>query len=187
MARCYSVFVPNRHPPLPQIWLITDARNDTALERSLARLPRGSGLIYRHYHLPPVERRARFDELARIARRFGHSAILSGTTRQARAWNADGAYGAAKKLGPGPATWRLVTVHSLRELARAHRARADAVMLSPVFPTRSHPGGATLGPLRFHLLAARSAVPVIALGGMTRHRARHLPTQNWAAIQAFAS
>jgi len=186
MARCYSGFVPNRHPPLPQIWLISDARNDPALERALARLPRGSGLIYRHYHLAPTERRARFEALARVARRFGHRVILSGTPRQARAWKADGAYGAAEKLARGPATLRLVTVHSLHELARATRARADAVLLSPVYPTRSHPGAATLGQVRFHLLAARSAVPVIALGGMTRHRARHLPTRTWAAIHGLA-
>ncbi|MBO9725608.1 MAG: thiamine phosphate synthase [Novosphingobium sp.] len=186
MGRCYSGFVPNRHPPLPQIWLISDARNDPALERALARLPRGSGLIYRHYHLAPTEHRARFAALARVARRFGHRVILSGTPRLARAWKADGAYGAAEKLTQGPATLRLITVHSLRELARAHRARADAVLLSPVYPTRSHPGAATLGPVRFHLLAARSAVPVIALGGMTRHRARHLPSRKWAAIEGLA-
>jgi thiamine-phosphate pyrophosphorylase len=60
------------------------------------------------------------------------------------------------------------------------------VLLSPVYPTRSHPGAATLGPVRFHLLAARSAVPVIALGGMNRHRARHLPSRKWAAIQGLA-
>ena len=178
--------MPNRYPPLPQIWLISDARNDPALERVLARLPRGSGLIYRHYHLAPAERRARFEALARVARRFGHRVILSGTPRQARAWKADGAYGAAEKLARGPATLRLVTGHSLREMARATRARADAVLLSPVYPTRSHPGAATLGPVRFHLLAARSAVPAIALGGMTRHRARHLLTRTWAAIQSLA-
>nr|WP_314465023.1 thiamine phosphate synthase [uncultured Novosphingobium sp.] len=186
MARCYSGFVPNRHPPLPDIWLITDARNDEALERTLARLPRGSGLVYRHYHLAPAARRARFAALARAARRFGHSVFLSGPAREARGWGADGAYGAPARLARGPACLRLVTVHSLRELGRAHRARADAILLSPVFATRSHPGGGTLGRVHFHLLAARSAVPVIALGGMTVHRARTLPSRKWAAIQGLA-
>jgi len=186
MARCYSVFVPNRHPPLPPIWLISDARNDNVLERTLARLPRGSGLIYRHYHLPPADRRARFEVLRRIARRFGHCMVLSGSAREARAWKADGAYGAAEKLASGPAIRRLVTVHSLRELAAAHRSRADAVLLSPVFPTRSHPGAALLGRVRFHLLAAHAGVPAIALGGMTVHRARTLPSRKWAAIQGLA-
>ena len=177
--------MPNRQPTLPDIWLISDARNDAALERALARLPRGSGLVFRHYHLPPAERRARFKDLARIARRFGHVIVLSGTPREARRWKAVGAYGASSRLAQGPATLRLITVHSLRELAEAHRARADMVLISPVFATRSHPGGKTLGPTRFRLLAARAQVPAIALGGMTPHRARHLPTRKWAAIQAF--
>ncbi|QDK34111.1 thiamine phosphate synthase [Sphingomonas sp. IC081] len=186
MARCYSVPVPNRQPPLaPDIWLVSDARNDATLETALARLPRGSGLVLRHYHLPPAERRIRFAVLKRMARRFGHVIVLSGTAREARKWGADGAYGAAGNLTHGPAILRLVTVHSLRELARAHRARADMAVVSPVFATRSHPGGKTLGPTRFRLLAARAQVPVIALGGMTAHRARTLPARKWAAIQAF--
>ena len=72
----------------------------------------------------------------------------------------------------------------LRELARA--GRAVAVLLSPVFPTRSHPGAASLGPLRFRLLAARAQVPVIALGGMNRRSARRLKWPRWAGIDAFA-
>ena len=34
---------------------------------------------------------------------------------------------------------------------------ADAVLLSPVFPTRSHPGAPVLGPVRFRLLARAGA------------------------------
>ncbi|MCJ2178628.1 thiamine phosphate synthase [Novosphingobium album (ex Hu et al. 2023)] len=186
MARCYSVPVPNRQPPLPPIWLVSDARNDAVLERALARLPRGSGLIYRHYHLPPEQRRARFRTLARAARRRGHCVVLSGSAWEAKGWGADGAYGAPSRLVYGPATLRLVTVHSLRELAKAHRARADAVLISPVFPTRSHPGAPVLGPLRFRLLAERARVPAIALGGMTAHRARAFSLRKWAAIQGLA-
>lgn len=172
-----------RRQPLPQQWLVSDARNDAALERALQRLPRGSGLIFRHYHLPPAERRARFAALARIVRARGHVAVLAGTMRQARRWGADGAYGPAALLARGGAGLRLVTVHSLAELTRA--SRADALVLSPVHPTRSHPGGKVLGPQRFHLLAALARVPVIALGGMDARRARVLGGVRWAAIDAF--
>ena len=165
---------------LPRVWLVSDARNDAILEQALRRLPRGSGLIFRHYHLPAAERRARFDTLRRIARARGHVAFLAAEVRQARAWRADGAYGSAKTLATGPRFSRLVTAHSLREL---HGGRADARVLSPVFPTRSHPGAATLGPVRFRLLARRA--PVIALGGMTARRAAKLGTA-WAAIDGLA-
>jgi thiamine-phosphate pyrophosphorylase len=175
MARCYSDAVPQKKP-LPQIWLLSDARNDAVLEQALRRLPRGSGFVFRHYHLPKAERRARFMALARIARARRIQVILSGSPAEARRWGADGSYGAH-----GDAT--LATAHSLRELRRF--TRAEAILLSPVFPTRSHPGGQVLGPLRFRLLAAHSPAPVIALGGMNPSAANRLKWPRWAGIDAF--
>jgi thiamine-phosphate pyrophosphorylase len=190
MARCYSGCVPFRHPPLagamPDVWLVSDERIDDALPRALARLPRGSGFIFRHYGLPPGERRGRFRKLARAARRRGHRLALSGTPREARRWGADAVYGPPERLARGPAIPRLVTAHSLHEVARANRARAAIVLISPVFATRSHPGAPALGPVRFRLLAARSRVPVIAMGGLNPRRARSMGVQKWAAIQSLA-
>ena len=146
-----------RLKPLPHIWLLSDARNDAALDCALRRLPRGSGLVFRHYHLPEPERRARFTALARIARRRGISVILSGSAQLARRWGADGSYGRH-----GDAT--LATAHSLRELARARRA--DAALLSPVFPRAGHRAGRTES-------ARGSPAQMAALGGDRRllHRA----------------
>lgn len=81
---------------------------------------------------------------------------------------------------------RLVTAHSLRELGKANRVRCDAVLLSPVFATNTHPGARYLGSTRFQLLASRSRVPVIALGGMNAARAGKLGNRRWAAIESLA-
>lgn len=171
--------MPPRQPlsllSLPKLWLISDARNDAVLERAIRAMPPGSGLIYRHYHLPPAERRTRFRALARIARGRGMAVVLAGDAAMARRWGADGAYGARQALA---------TAHSLRELGRAKGAAG--VLLSPVFPTRSHPGGRVLGAVRFRLIAARSPAPVIALGGMNRARARALKWPRWAAIDGLS-
>lgn len=176
---------------LAHLWLISDARNDGGLERALRNLPHGSGFIYRHYHLPLAERASRFRHLARIAQRYGHQIILADSPQLARKWRADGVYGAPERLGPRKAGLiRLATVHSLHELGAAYRAGADAALLSPIFPTRSHPGGSVLGLIHFHLLEQRAMVPVIALGGMTRHRAQVLATgrrvNRWAAIDGLS-
>ncbi|MFM5929895.1 MAG: thiamine phosphate synthase [Novosphingobium sp.] len=188
MARCYSDAMRPRQPlrsgSLPSLWLVSDARNDAGLEAALRRLPRGSGLVFRHYHLDRAPRRARFLALARVARALGHLVVLSGTARQARRWGADGAYGPPEALARGPACLRLVTVHGLREIAKSRRA--DALILSPVYATRSHPGARGLGPLRFRLMAAQAPHPVLALGGMTLRSARSLRPDGWAAIDGLS-
>lgn len=173
MARCYSGPVP-RLKPLPAIWLFSDARNAAGLAAALRALPRGSGFVFRHYHLDSVDRRAEYDRLARRARAHGHLVVLAGSRSLARRWGADMAYGPRSELVP---------VHSLRELARV--GAGQVAVLSPVFPTRSHPGAASLGPLRFRLLAARAPGPVIALGGMNAKAARRLNWPIWGGIDAF--
>ena len=116
----------------------------------------------------------------------GHLAVLADSALTAREWGADGLYGAPRALYPTRRLVTLATAHSLRELAEANRARADAVLLSPAFPTRSHPGAKALGPLRFRLLAAYAATPVIALGGLTPGTARRLRWRRWAAIDGLS-
>ncbi len=175
------------HPDLPRLWLVSDARTDRVFEAAIRRLPRGSGVIFRHYHLPPPERAARFARVQRLCRRHGHLAVLAGSARQARRAGAMAAYGAPTQLARGPALVRLVTAHSLAEIAAAGRARADAILLSPVFPTHSHPGARLLGGLRFRLLAAHSPVPIIALGGMNPRTAKRIGGFAWAAIDGLTS
>lgn len=176
-----------RAKTLPALWLISDARNDAGLERALARLPRVSGLIYRHYHLEGPERLARFRALRRAAKARGHVVVLADSALTAREWGADGIYGAPRALWPRRAgLLHLATAHGMAELGLAARLGADAALLSPVFPTRSHPGGATLGPVRFRLLARQSRLPVIALGGMSAHKARALKWCRWAAIDGLS-
>ena len=157
------------------------------LERALAALPRGSGLIYRHYHLDGPERLARFRVLRRAARARGHCVVLADSALTAREWGADGIYGAPRSLWPRRAGLiHLATAHNMAELGLAARLGADAALLSPVFPTATHPGGRTLGAVRFRLLARQAALPVIALGGMSAPRARALGWPRWAAIDGLS-
>jgi thiamine-phosphate pyrophosphorylase len=172
---------------LPALWLLSDARNDAVLETALSRLPRGSGFIYRHYHLPDPDRYHRFHALRRLARARGHCVILADSALTATDWGADGVYGAPLALWPRRAGLvQLATVHNPREIALAARKGADGVLLSPAFHTRSHPGAPALGAVRFRMLASLSKVPVIALGGMTRAGARRLQWGRWAAIDGLS-
>jgi thiamine-phosphate pyrophosphorylase len=172
-------------PKFPKIWLMTDLRLGDALLAAIQRLPAGSGVVFRHYEVDEAERRRLFGQVRRVCRRRGHILLLAGPDGQARAWQADGFHGRA----PGKARLHSAPAHNPREIAEAKRSGAQLLFLSPLFATRTHPDTRPLGLMRFNQLA-RLARPakVIALGGMTRNRARSLDAQTvcgWAAINAF--
>lgn len=173
--------------PLPRLWLLSDERNDAVLDARLAEFREPVGFVYRHYHLAPAERVARFLALAHLARTRGHLVILSDSALTAREWGADGIYGAPLALYPRRCDLvQVATAHDMREIAQANRIGADAVMVSPVFPTRSHPGARALGATRFRTLASHALMPVIALGGMTSQTAHRLGWDTWAAIDGLS-
>lgn len=81
-----------------------------------------------------------------------------------------------------------MAVHDMKGLHAARHFSADAVLMSPVFATASHPGARPLGPIRFAALATQARRPVIALGGMDGARFRRLSGSGavgFAAISAF--
>ena len=168
-----------RHPPVPRLWLMTDERMGEALWAALERLPRGSGVVFRHYRLPSAERHALFARVARIARKRGLVLVRAGTVRMRGEMGAHAASGRGLRTAPA---------HSRGEAVAAIRAGAQALFVSPVFPTRSHPGARTLGRARLGLLIRGLPVPVIALGGMDARKAaglRQIGIHGWAAIDAW--
>lgn len=57
---------------------------------------------------------------------------------------------------------------------RAAMFSVDAVLVSPVFPTKSHEASQALGLMRFAAIAAAAPIPVIALGGISAARIRRV-------------
>lgn len=175
------------HPSeLPNLWLLSDERNDARLEWALATLPKGNGFVFRHYHLKPKARRTRFDELLPLCRACGHIVVLSGDTDTADEWGADGVYGPARKLKNRAGLARFATVHDLLEISRAERHGVNAMFLSPVFPSRSHPEKGGMGKENFLRMAERATLPVIALGGMNAETAEYLGWRRWGAIDGLS-
>jgi thiamine-phosphate pyrophosphorylase len=174
--------MPARHP-LPRNWLLTDPRQGEALWPALARMPRGSGVIFRHCGV--AGRKALFLRVQAIARRRRLVLLLAGSPALAAAWRADGSYGGDRVQPRRRAPIRAMSVHNRRELVAAERGGATLILLSPVFATRSHPGGRVLGRTRFTALSREAKLPVIALGGMDQRRARGLGAYGWAGIDAW--
>lgn len=77
--------------------------------------------------------------------------------------------------------------HSIADLVRAASLGAHLALLSPAFPTRSHPNTEHLGPARFKALAAASPIPVFALGGVDEKKADALSGKNVAGLAAIGA
>ncbi|PJG48093.1 thiamine phosphate synthase [Sphingobium sp. LB126] len=175
---------------LPTIWLMTDERvGEEALLAAARRLPKGrAGIVLRHYGTDGVGRRALFDRLASIARRRRLTLMLGGTAAEAAALRADGWHGRDRRRSPRPLL-RSMPVHDRRELQAALQGGADFIFVSPLFPTRSHPGKKWLGQAGFAALARLSPVPVMALGGVRathRQMLKGIGAFGWAAIDGLS-
>ena len=169
--------MPARHPVR---WLMTDERQGALLWPALERLPRGAGVIFRHYRTPPDARRAMFARVRRVERRRGLVLVLAGDA------HFRGAGGVHARRGRGLMTF---PAHDRREAVQAVRAGADVVLVSPLFATRSHPGAAVLGLWRAAAIARGLPVTVIALGGMDERRWRRVAAlgfDGYAAIDAWS-
>ena len=168
---------------LPKIWLMTDERLGDALLPSIAALPKGSGIVFRHYSLEPRARAALFRKVSAVAQRHRHVLVVGGLPIAAPVWRVAGRHGRVRGAITAP-------VHSRREALAAKRMGADLLFVSPVFATRSHPGATALGRVRFGLLIRDLGMRVIALGGMNKARARGFKAMKiygWAAISALAA
>ena len=161
---------------------MTDERQGDGLWTAIERLPRGSGVIFRHYSLPPAERRALFAAVRRVARRRRLTVVRAGPTPfQGEA----GVHGRSAKRSKGLRTW---PAHDMAEVLAGRRAGADVILISPIFATRSHPDGRPLGVLHAARLAQAAGGRAVALGGMNATRFRRLRSAGfigWGAVDGW--
>lgn len=175
----------------PVLWLFTDtARLPDPLPAARA-LPAGmAGIVLRHDQHPA--RAAIGRALATICRQRRLALVVAGDIRLAAVLGA----GLHLRGGrwPGPYRPRLrrgamvtSSAHGAAELLCAERSGAGLAILSPAFPTASHPGAPGLGAARWTALARRSRLPVAALGGVGGNTIRRLGhCAGAAAITALA-
>jgi thiamine-phosphate pyrophosphorylase len=176
---------------LPSLVLMSDSRRLADPIRAVERLPADAMVLFRHYQDP--NREAKAAALLEVCRQRGLALLIAADWRLAARLGADGVHLPEALAGTAPAIRRgrrwLVTAaaHSERALRQAARAGVDAVLLSPVFPTASHPGARTLGAVRFAGLVRRAAVPVYALGGIDASTAPRLGHSGAVGIAAIGA
>ena len=119
------------------------------------------------------------DELRELALRVialaharGAKVLLNGDVELAQEVGADGVQLTSTQLTElterTTLDWCAASCHNAAELRRAEELGCDFALLSPVLPTKSHPGAPHLGWENFAAIAAGSSIPVYALGGLTQ-------------------
>jgi 8-oxo-dGTP diphosphatase len=160
---------------LPSLYAISNAAElgvDEFLRRLEAALTNGLRLVQlREKNLARDESRELARRVVAMAHAHGAKVLLNGDVELAQEVGADGVQltGAQlAQLSERPAVdWCAASCHNTEELHRAEALGCDFVLLSPVLPTKSHPGAPHLGWESFAAIAAGSSIPVYALGGLT--------------------
>jgi len=175
---------------LPPLVLMTDDERLPEPRAAASRLPPGSLIVLRARERD--RRRRLAASLARIAAQRGLYLLIADDPNLA--CSAHGAHFPEARAGE-IAYWRArrphllftASAHSLRAAVRAASFGADAVLLSPVFATKSHPGRAALGPMRLRAIAALLPASVYALGGIDETNVLRLSGAGLAGIAAIGA
>ena len=160
---------------LPSLYAISNAAElgiEPFLTRLEARLEEGLKLVQlREKNLARDELRELALRVVEMARAHGARVLLNGDVALAQEVGADGVQLTATQLAglrERPVVdWCAASCHNAEELRRAEMLGCDFALLSPVLPTRSHPGAPHLGWENFAAIAVGSSIPVYALGGLT--------------------
>ena len=160
-----------RGKPLPNLLFFTDPERTPEPERVAERLPAGAAVVFRAFGAPDAA--ARGQRLREITRRRGLSLLVGADAALARAVEADGLHlperlaSTLPHLREAHPDW-LVTVaaHGLEAAQAGAVAGADALVVSPVFPSRSPSAGAPLGVEGLKMIVEAVETPVYALGGV---------------------
>ena len=170
--------VSRRAESLPPMLFFTDPDRTPRPWETAARLPPGSGVVFRAFGA--ADARDTAQRLREATARRGVRLLIGLDADLAEAVAADGVHLPERALGQAPALaaarpdWRITgAAHSAKALADA--TGLDAVVLSPVFAA----GGASaarppLGVEAFSELARAAVLPVYALGGIDGSNARAL-------------
>ncbi|WP_454761948.1 thiamine phosphate synthase [Caulobacter segnis] len=160
-----------RGKTLPALLFFTDPARVSNPEAVAERLPTGAGIVFRAFGAEDAVDQGR--RLRAIADARGLILLAGAHASLAEGIGADGLHlpeasvAAIPRLRAEHARWLITAAaHDVLAVQAAERAGADAVVVSPVFPSNSPSAGEPLGIEGLKALVAATTLPVYALGGV---------------------
>ena len=180
---------PVRGKPLPNLLFFTDPARTPDPSAVAERLPAGAAVVFRAFGAPDAE--ARGLELREITRRRGLGLLVGADPRLAAAIQADGLHLPERMAADLPAIradhgdWLItLAAHDIEAARRGAAAGADALVASPVFPSRSPSAGEPLGVDGLKSIVQAVETPVYALGGVRAGTVQNLLNSGIVGIAA---
>ncbi|WP_082554612.1 MULTISPECIES: thiamine phosphate synthase [unclassified Caulobacter] len=162
---------PVRGKPLPNLLFFTDPERTPDPERAAERLPIGAAVVFRAFGAPDAAARGR--RLRQITRRRGLTLLVGADAALALEIEADGLHLPERLAAQAPdlrvahPDWLItLAAHDLAAALAGAATGADALVVSPVFPSRSPSAGAPLGVDGLKQIVEAVEAPVYALGGV---------------------
>ena len=184
------------HKHMPPLLYLTDEKRAPNPLPVISKLKPGTGVILRHYNS-----KSRLElgfEIREICKKNQLTFIVARDFSLGGKLGADGMHLPEHVLLSPPLEIQLggrrpnkiltAAAHSYKSLLKCAALTINAALLSPVFPTQSHPGQPQLGVNKFQKLANQASVPVYALGGIndkTAHRLKNSSAVGIAGISAL--
>ena len=151
---------------LPAGWYVTDPARTPAIKETVGNLPRGIGVIFRHFGDAVQLSIAR--DLAGICREQGRPLLVSADPDLANAIGADGVHWPAKlaRRATRAAGLASMSVHNVQELRLSRILGMDAILVSTVFPSDSPSARAAIGLERLARVRQSQGPTIYGLGGI---------------------
>jgi len=166
----------------PPLLLMTDSKRLPDPSEIIPKLPKGSAVIVRG--LTRLSKIKIINKIKPLCSKYKVKLLVSDDVKLALSYRLDGVHFSEQNLKkisacgsfpkPHPGFFISSACHSQRALHWAETAKVDAVLISPVFETQSHPIARILGRLGFQTFTNRTKLPCYALGGITQKTAQSL-------------
>jgi thiamine-phosphate pyrophosphorylase len=176
---------------LPSAFYVSDENRNRSVIKTVKRLPLGTGVLFRHYG---IENRQKLGKtIASVCKQRKLPLLVAGDAALAHRLKADGLHLAEWQINKLPllrCRYPLLQIsiacHTYKSLKTAEKLGADLAFLSPLYPTKSHPGARSLTPLKASNWIKNLSIPTYALGGVSEKHFTQLSNAGFSGIAGIS-
>ena len=173
----YSKAIKTKGNKLPKIIIVFDDKVFNEKKFSKLKIPKETAFLLRSYKIK--ERKKIAKQLLKFCKMKKIKLLIGSDIKLAKIINADGVHFPEYMIKENKVNWVVfkklklekewivtMAAHNLKALKNGENYSIDAALLSPIFPSKSHPKKKSLGINKFSKIIKKTNMPIYALGGI---------------------